>query len=174
MLGRLQQRLIARDSMYRALNWPQDNDTADETLSAFDLALLTLMGAVDASARVPDHLLSLTGEEQTPGWHRKAWRARACKASDGIDKIFGDAQAQHTLTILTRLRNTIHGSQLGPLAVATPQRQVRTLIALPSDAEQQLLSAMTNRGGHEAWGNHGSNPCACPRRSGSSARRTRR
>lgn len=152
MLGRLQQTLVARDGMYWALNRPQDNDTADETLSAFDLALLTLMGAVDASARVADHLLNLKREEQTPGWHRKAWRARARNASDDIDKVFDDGQPQNALTILTRLRNTIHGSQLGPLAVATSRRQIRTLIALPSDAEHQLLSAMTNRGGREAWG----------------------
>src|SRR6204780_1294065 len=59
VFSRLQQTLVARDGMYWALNHPQDKDTADEALSAFDLARLTLMGAVDASARIAHRLLGV-------------------------------------------------------------------------------------------------------------------
>jgi hypothetical protein len=152
VLGRLQQALAARDSMYSALNRPQDNDAADETLSAFDLALLTLMGAVDASARIADLLLGLNLGEHAAGWNAKGWRKRAREASPEIDAVFSDGRHQHALTILTELRNTIHGSQIGPLAVATQRKQIRTVIELPPDAASRLLSAINNRGGHERWG----------------------
>lgn len=60
MFGRLQQTLVARDEMHRALNRPQNSDVAFEALTAFDLAVLTLMGAVDASARlVPAYSTSM-------------------------------------------------------------------------------------------------------------------
>ena len=82
----------------------------------------------------------------------KRWRKRARDASPAIDELFSDGARQHALTILTELRNTIHGSQLGPLAVATQHKQVETVIELPPDAAVRLLSAIKNRGGNERWG----------------------
>jgi hypothetical protein len=52
VLQRVQRALQVRDEVHIALNKPQDNDTADDALSSLDVALLLLMGAVDATARV--------------------------------------------------------------------------------------------------------------------------
>ena len=152
VFGRLQQTLVARDSMYWALNRAQDNDTADEALSAFDLAMLTLMGAVDASARIAHWLLRLDGSDQSAAWLNRAWRTRARGASTALDAVFSGSSHLHALTILTELRNTIHASPLNPLAVANSRRQVTTVIELPPDAVTKLLSALTNLGGAARWG----------------------
>jgi len=150
--GRLQQTLIARDTMYWALNRPQDNDAADEALSAFDLATLTLAGAIDASARIAHHLLSLTGGDQSVAWLNRAWRKRACAASNALDSVFSGTSHLHAVTILSELRNTIHATQLNPLAVAISRTQVTTVIELPANSVKQLLSAMRNLGGPSPWG----------------------
>ena len=48
---RVQRALRARDEVHRALNSRQNNDTAEDVLSALDVVLFTL-GAVDVAARV--------------------------------------------------------------------------------------------------------------------------
>jgi hypothetical protein len=61
--------------MYWALNRPQNRDVAFEALTAFDLAMLTLMGSVDASARLAHRLLGLDeAKEYDAGWQRDRWR----------------------------------------------------------------------------------------------------
>ena len=57
VLQRVQRALQVRDEVHAALNKPQDNDTADDALSSLDVALLLLMGAVDATARVVHSVL---------------------------------------------------------------------------------------------------------------------
>jgi hypothetical protein len=75
VLMRFTRALQMRDQMHIALNQPQDNDIADDALSALDVILLLLMGAVDASARVTHHVLQIPGTPRNASWHRDhAWR----------------------------------------------------------------------------------------------------
>jgi hypothetical protein len=150
VFGRVEQALVARDSMYWALNRPQDKDSADEALTAFDLAMLTLMGAVDASAQIAQRLLAVPDGE--PSWLNRAWRTRARKASTALDAVFNGSSHLHSVTILSELRNTIHTVPLGPLALASRSGKLKTVIKLPADAVTQLSSAMYNLGGPAAWG----------------------
>lgn len=83
IFGRLQQTLVARDEMYWALNRPQNRDVAFKALTAFDLALLTLMGAVNASARLAHRLLGLDeAKEYDAGWQRDGWRQKVGEVSE--------------------------------------------------------------------------------------------
>jgi hypothetical protein len=151
VFGRVQQALIARDAMYWALNRPQDNDTADELMRAFDLALLTLGGAVDASARIVQRLLDVRGPE--PSWLNRAWRTKVFNASSDLKAVFGGKSSHlHALAILSALRNTIHAAQLDPLAISISWGNVTTVVKLPDDQVERLLSAMNNAGGQAAWG----------------------
>lgn len=150
VFGRLRQTVVARDVMYWALNRPQDIDAANEALSAFDLALLTLMGAVDASARIVQRLLSISSSD--PSWLNRRWRKRVREASTAFDSVFRDSAHLHALRILAGLRNTIHASPIDPLALSIGQGRVTTVIELPADGATTLLSAMNNLGGPAAWG----------------------
>jgi len=51
--------LRARDDLQRAMNQAQDNDVADDALTALDTCLVFLMGAIDAAARVAHAVLGL-------------------------------------------------------------------------------------------------------------------
>lgn len=149
VLGRLQQAITQRDVMYRALNRPQNNDVAEEALTAFDMALLALMGATDSSASIADQLLGLQGGDV--GWQVKSWRKEARAASPAIDQVFQAGDHQHLLKILTALRNTIHGEQMDPLTVGSPSK-VEMVVELPPEKVPELRSAMNNLGGTAAWG----------------------
>ncbi len=151
VFGRLRQTLVARDGMYWALNRPQNMDAAHEALSAFDLAMLTLMGAVDASTRIVQRLLSIRGSD--PSWLNRWWRKRVGEASTALDAVFGDGNPHlNALAILSELRNTIHTAPIDPLALSISWGKVATVIDLPADAATRLLSAMNNLGGPAAWG----------------------
>jgi hypothetical protein len=150
VFGRLRQSLLARDRMYWALNRPQDSDVADEALSAFDLALLTLMGALDASARIASRLFSIPGDD--PSWLNQRWRRSARKASTALDSVFDGSRHIHAAVILSELRNTIHAAPIDPLALSISMGKVTTVIELPADVVTRLLSAMANLGGPVVWG----------------------
>ena len=66
VLQRVQRALQVRDEVHVALNKPQDNDTADDALSSLDVALLLLMGAVDATARVVHAVLGIVAVPTAP------------------------------------------------------------------------------------------------------------
>ena len=117
MFGRLQQTLVARDEMYRALNRPQNSDVAFEALTAFDLAVLTLMGAVDASARLVHRLLDLAGKNRSARWQWADWRKLVAEKCPVAAAAVEAENRLDVLTVLTELRNTIHAVPLDPLAV---------------------------------------------------------
>jgi hypothetical protein len=151
LFWRLEQTLVARDNMYWALNMPQDNDVADEALSAFDIAVLMLMGAVDASARIVHRLLNLE-REKPAAWQDKDWRKLVRSVSPLLGKVAGTSTHQESLRILRGLRNTIHGPRLDPLAVAGELKHERTAVQLPADEQERMLVAMKNLGGLARFG----------------------
>jgi hypothetical protein len=151
VIGRLQQAVTQRDVMYWALNQPSSNDAVEDALTAFDMALLALMGASDSAASITDQLLGLSG--RNIGWQNKDWRDEVRAKSAAIDKAFQADGHHHALKVLTILRNTIHGKQLDPLTVASPDKQVQLVVELPPESAGQLLGALKNlKGGAAAWG----------------------
>jgi hypothetical protein len=66
--------LQARDDLLRAINRRQDNDVAEDALTALDTCLIFLMGAVDATARVAHRVLGLppAGSHQAK-WQNHSW-----------------------------------------------------------------------------------------------------
>ncbi len=131
---------------------PQDNDVADEVLSAFDVAVLKLMGAVDASARIVHRLLKLDAAKTTASWQDKDWRKLVREGSPALGRVAGTSAHQESLRILRGLRNTIHGSHLGSLAIAGGRRHERTAVQLPADEQERMLRAMKNVGGISRFG----------------------
>jgi len=154
VLQRIQRALQVRDEVHIALNKPQDNDTADDALSSLDVALLLLMGAVDATARVAHAVLGISGSAYSAGWHHeKNWVANVSASAPELGALFqGATDHVHALTILRLLRNSIHGEALPALGVGVGRRRDGTLVGLPGLDQAELLGAFAALGGDAAWG----------------------
>jgi hypothetical protein len=158
LAGSLHQRvsraLQARDAIHAMLLVPQNNDTADEALSELDVLLISLMGAMDAAARVAHQALALPGPQHGVGWQRAGWIAAVVPKAPNLATIVASGSpGQAALTVLRLLRNTVHGEALQSLGVSEAGRgRTRTMVGLPRAEQVQLLDAFDVLGGAEEWG----------------------
>jgi hypothetical protein len=154
VLSRVSRALEVRDEVHRALNVPQNNDTADDALAALDNVCLLLMGALDAAALVAHKVLTLKGSAYAVGWQKKDWRRELIKAVPDFRPIVEvGTDGERVLTVLALLRNTIHGAALQPIAVGNQLGQRdSTLIGLPAAQTTRLLAAIDGLGGQPVWG----------------------
>lgn len=151
VLQRVQRALEARDDVHRALNRPQNNSTADETLASLDIVFILLMGAVDAVARVAHLTLGLSSGIFQAAWQKQQWLTSVTQACPPLAQVVApDSPGYHTLTILRLLRNSVHGEALQALAVQTSS-QISTALGLPKSDMTTLLAAMDALGGQAAW-----------------------
>ncbi|NEK87948.1 hypothetical protein GCU60_19600 [Blastococcus saxobsidens] len=157
-LQRVDRVLELRDQVHRALNQPQDNDVADDALVAFDSALVFLVGALDAVARVAHQVLGIAGSARDVGWRRERWlKKTATAAPDLAGLVEAGTPGAAVLTVLGTLRNTVHSAGLAHVGIATARMErQRTLINLSSGVEGDelvaLLDAMDLLGGRADWG----------------------
>jgi hypothetical protein len=132
--------------------WPQQGDAVRSVLVELDTILVMLMGAVDASARFIHVLLAVQGEQRDAGWQKSGWRSKLVGQSQPLADLFGNgAPLADVLTVLSRLRNTVHGQ-----AIQATMRQSGRIrdapITLPAEHESRILASMDNLGGRAAWG----------------------
>jgi hypothetical protein len=155
-LTRLQRALEARDQVHRALNQPQHGDTAELVLANLDIALVMLMAAVDATARVAHRALGLKeGGIFSAGWQRSGWLTDVRKADGGLADAFDQDTTWNgaVLLVLSRLRNSVHGGASTPLGIPTTvPGQHDTLIEFLGINTAELAECMDRLGGTERWG----------------------
>ena len=114
---------------------------------------VTLMGAVDATARVAHSVLGLTSPPHVAAWQRSSWIAKVTAAAPGLGALFqAGTDELNAHTILRLLRNSIHGEALQALAVGQGRCRDRTLVSLPASEEPVLRAAFTALGGLPDWG----------------------
>ena len=143
--------LQARDDLLRAMNCKQDNNVAEDALTALDVCLVFLMGALDAAARIAHRVLGLRPDHvHRAGWQRGGWLQDVAAKEPSLAAVA--TAGADTLTILSRLRNTVHEAGLPALAVGLPGRREGTLVGLPRADSDRILEAADRRGGREAWG----------------------
>ena len=153
VLQRVQRALQVRDEVHAALNKPQDNDTADDALSSLDVALLLLMGAVDATARVVHSVLEIGSSPYGAGWQKPKWLGDVSAKAPSLGALFAaGTDESHALTILRLLRNSIHGEALPALGVGVGRQRDGTLVGLPGSDQADLLEAFAALDGEAAWG----------------------
>ncbi len=153
LLQRVQRSLKTRDSLHRACNLPQDNDTARTALTELDSILVSLMGAVDSSARVAHIVLGLPAKPRDAGWQRKDWLGQVAAHEPALAALFdAGTPLLHTLTILRLLRNTVHAQMMRTTAIQQTGRLRETAIRLPSGDEATILSSTDALSGRDAWG----------------------
>ena len=81
LLRRVQHALEARDRFHRAFNLPQNPDTGRTVLGELDAVLVSLMGAVDVSARVAHMVLGIPGNAYNAGWQKdQSWLGKVATA----------------------------------------------------------------------------------------------
>jgi hypothetical protein len=155
LFQRVQRALQARDDAYVALNCAQNNDTADSALGSLDQVLLGLMAAIDVTARVAHFALDLPANQLfNAGWQRARWRKLVEEGCAPLAELTAQGTSHgHTLTIASKLRNSVHGAALNALAVGDAgARRQGTLVGLPHGDADQLVEAMDACGGRAEWG----------------------
>jgi len=155
LLRRFQRALMARDEALRALNKPQDNDTAEEALGNVDLVALALMAAVDVSAGVAHRVLGFPEkDEKKAKWQDKTFRSAVAVEAPEVAALFkGETANRLRLNALGLLRNSIHGEALDALRVSEAGRTPdRFLIGLPHRDADRLVQSLDKLGGRDAWG----------------------
>jgi hypothetical protein len=154
LFQRVQRSLKSRDGFHRACNLPQNNDTARTVLTELDSILVSLMGAVDSTARVAHIVLGLPGNPYGAGWqHHQTWLPKVAAQEPALGALFDvGTPPYHTLTILRLLRNTVHGEMMRATAVQRTGRPQETAIGLPGHDEAAIVSSLDALGGQAAWG----------------------
>jgi hypothetical protein len=151
---RVQRALQARDMALRALNRLQNNNTAEAALAQLDVVMLSLMAAADVLARVAHRVLGLVGGEYSAGWQRGRWTAQLDEAAPELAELVSEGRdGRHVMTLLSKLRNSIHGAALDALAVgSTTARRESTLVGLPDGDVEELVAAVEALGGPQRFG----------------------
>ena len=153
LLRRVQRVLESRDRFHQAFNLPQNNDTARSVLTELDSVLVSLMGAVDASARVAHHVLGVPGSPHDAAWQWARWRGQIASRQPTLAALFAaGTPLSDTLTILRLLRNTVHGQMMRTTIVQSAGHLRETAVRLPAGDEPAILAAMDALGARADWG----------------------
>lgn len=158
LIWRLDQVLRARDRLLATLALvPHDHSPADEAMTELDHILLGLMAAFDITARVAHHALGMPPEDVTQaGWQRKTrWLKEVAKRDEALaDLMRHDSEGEHVLSIVSELRNTLHGQALsaGSRILGVGEYALQPLVELPQSSRERVLAAIEALGGRSVWG----------------------
>jgi hypothetical protein len=151
-MERVDRALRARDRLHRQLQLPPTNDTGGEALFYFDVALLMLGGAFDATARVVDVVHALGTPTREVGWGRKPWMKKLRRANPNLAQLMsGDASGRVARELVAVLRNTIHGEAIRTISVRSASRHDQ-LAVVPEGLERRLEHLAEQAGGHGRLG----------------------
>lgn len=152
-MSRMQRAIELRDEVHFAINMPTNNDTNDLALQNMDNVLLSLMGALDANARVAHYVLKMDDTKvKEAGWQRAGWIKKVKKEHAPLANLVAkNTKHYYVLMILSKLRNSIHGE---PIHVMTKQdfNKKELIMGLPKEDENIVLASMEALGGIEKWG----------------------
>jgi hypothetical protein len=153
-IERVQRALEYRDHLHTAMNQPASNDTGDNAVSAFEVAAMLLMSAVDLTAIVAHHAVGLTTVERYASWQNTGWLGQiATKSSTLAAVVAQGTMAKDTLTALQDIRNSIHGVALEDVIVRrTGGKPTGIMIRLPKGRNARLLGVMRNLASDKSWG----------------------
>jgi hypothetical protein len=157
--------LQARDAIGARFYAPQNNDTRDAIMYHFDYLTLLLSGALDTQARVAYRAYcgrsTVSLEERLVSFRRKDFRRflRSGGASD-LHRLVASQSFKDIDAILSKLRNTIHGAILSPIAFedrspggfAGSRSLQQSIVELPKGAADTLWPRAERLGGAERWG----------------------
>jgi len=154
ILVRSMRALEARDAVGSQFYLPQDTNARDATMYHFDYLTLLLSGIFDVQARVAARAYRI----RKPPEHWSSFRNDAFLSSlkaAGAGELLEIATAESfrdVMTLLCRLRKTIHGEALSIASHAATDRTPRSFVRIDPQDGLELREAAARRGSAERWG----------------------
>jgi hypothetical protein len=113
--------------------------------------MVALMGVFDVTARIAHHALALPANQLfNAGWQRQRWLDLVSPVDPSLASICArGTDARALLTILSLLRNSVHGEALK--AWGSSNRD-EIIMVLPRGDTNELMTAMGQLGGTAEWG----------------------
>ena len=130
-------------------------DTADDILNELDKILVLLMAGFDSLARVCHTIFRITGSKRNAAWQRGDWVDLVAEHNGVLADLFAvGSRGKSLMTLLTLLRNNIHGEALSATGVVpvVGEHALETFMGLPNDDRDEILAQVERLGGRETWG----------------------
>jgi hypothetical protein len=162
VIARFARGLKARDYLHVRARATDREEVWDDVLFFFEALLVSLQGALDATARYLHLRYELNGSVRRANWGWKDWRA-ALDASDAPTEQFDNARLWRLDVLVGELRNAIHGAILSselreptspgenpafvsylPVGIAI-EPQLASTIATAAEAEDEVVRWLPQR-----------------------------
>jgi hypothetical protein len=145
--------LERRDHIWRLINQPQDFDLAEDILAALDAFLTTLMGALDATARLVHVVYEVPGPLHRTAWQRQDWLKEVKRMAPTIwEAVQADASHTAALTVLRLLRNTIHAEGLESVILRGSDKSTEARVLISAADSSAITEAAKIIAPLTTWG----------------------
>lgn len=150
---RISRSIERRDQVWRLMSQPQDIDVAEDMLAIYEALLASLMGALDATARLAHIVYRLPGQVHLVGWQKRQWSTELKTHAPRLwEAVYAEPGHMSVLTALRLLRNSIHAEGLESVGLQERHRTVATWIEIPRSEGQQIADAASQTAPLTVWG----------------------
>lgn len=150
---RMSRSIERRDQVWRLINQPQNIDTAEDMLAIYEALLASLMGAVDATARLAHVIYRMPGQAHLVGWQKSQWSKQLKQHAPHLWEAFYTTSSHlSVLDTLRLLRNTIHSEGLESVAVREGNSAFATWIEVPRSNGKEIAAAASQAAPLADWG----------------------
>jgi hypothetical protein len=150
-MERVDRALRARDRLHGELQQPSGLEPIEEALFYFDVTLLMLGGAFDATARVAHAAHGLTSSPRFAWWTSDSWRRRL---NPGLKQLMSPGQpARDARELVAVLRNTIHARSFATMNYQSGGRQEQ-LVIVPRSVDAELEEVVNRQANAVEFGLH--------------------
>jgi len=154
ILTRSVRALEARDEIGYQFYSTQSNNTRDAMMYHFDYLTLLLSGIFDSMASVARRVYSIRKPNERNSNFRSEKYLNALRKNGG-DRLYEVVTHQDfidLMTMLTALRNTIHGANLRTLAYKEPVKEEKSFVALEKTIANAVWDASARYSSPNEWG----------------------
>jgi hypothetical protein len=153
VLTRCKHALQARDLIAEAFYAPHGDQARDDTEYHFDYLTLLLVGALDAQARIAHRVYSVSGSERLVNFRRLDFlEALRSNGAQSLYDLLTEASVVSYLTLLFRVRNTIHGASLGSHGYRSTGKGPGWYEMAEGQLSAEIWQAAENARGTAEWG----------------------
>jgi hypothetical protein len=151
VLHRVDRAFRIRDRLQVECHRKPTDRTNDEALFLLDVLLFTLFGAFDGAARVAHRVYRLPHSERGASWLKKQWWREIRNAKPGLAELVTPGTDNgRLLSMMSLLRNTIHGAPLREIGTSGHDR--RNLVEIPESERREVAKLAEALGGTSSWG----------------------
>lgn len=144
----------ARDHIGKQFYLYQNNNSRDETMYHFDYFMLLISGAIDAQARVANRTYEIysTEKERNASFRNKEYTTKLEKSAPRLANFISSEYFQDISLLISKMRNSIHGAGLLPIAYKKEFESEVSLIRIPDSDRQTVLDICSKYTSPTEWG----------------------